>query len=176
MNFLSSVLLTSLHCQSLTNTSSMVQSYRGNDSARECVWVITRSYWWTPVKELLGSENEGLPTLTAVFPCGDAQSMWVVTPSCCLSKQAPSDRDGTARAACPATTVSAVAMELGWARLTQHPDLLQSQQCGYIQWWRGLALPHCIKGKFHTDFAAKWISFPQSRMQCLPPALQSLST
>lgn len=168
--------MTSLHGQSLTNTSSMVQRCRRNRTAQESVWVITRSYGWTPVKEPMRSANGVLSNLTAVFLSGDAQSLWVVTPSCCLYKQAPADSDGTAWGACPASTVSAQAMELGWEMLTQHTDLPQSQQCADIQWWCGLTLPHCIKGKFHTDSATKWISFPLSQMCCLPPALQSLST
>lgn len=159
----------------------MEQSYRRNHTARGCVWVITRSYQWAPVKELMGQKwgapYPDIPWLL-FFPSDDAQSMWVVPASCCLSKQAPGDSHGTAWGVCPATTASAMATELGWERQRGSHNTQTSSKGSHVEISYGwsFALPHSVKGKFHTDFATNWISFPQSWMWCLPPALQSLST
>lgn len=143
-------------------------------------WGVLSRSWWP-------QKNDVLPSLTDAFQTGDAQhpckqftsGRWnLVT---CNTKFLPTQASARRQClhsmwACPATTASAMAMELSWEKIIDHSDLLWRQQYGVLQCYRDFALPHCIKAKFCTAFAAKWLSFPQSQILCILPALHSLST
>lgn len=176
-----SVLSSTLHVQSLTNTEHSVKLQEGlPSSSGRCIWIFTRELLDGSYQGADGLRKQSAPYLA--FLAGGAHgevlltTKWVVTLSSRLPKQVVGGIDGTACRACLATTALSTAVELGWERLIHHSDLLWRQPCGDLRWCWDLALPCCVKGKFHTAFATTCISFPQSWIWCLPRAQHSLST
>lgn len=133
-------------------------------------WGLLSRRWWAQKTRC------SLPCLSSWWCSRGGETKWVITLSSHLPNQVLGGTDGIACGACSVTTALTTAMELGWERLIHHSDLLWRQQCGGLQWCWGVVLPCWVKGKFHTAFASKRISFPQSWIWCLPPTQHSLST